>query len=91
MDLTNRMRTKITKMDKSIYSLENLKSRIDNVGKEYVGKMFLCFDTNEKYMSEISEIISKTISYHISQGDISPRFEREFRQFLASVITLNIQ
>ena len=71
-------------------SILNLQQNISAVKESYVREPYT-FETQERLMYDIKHLIDSTIHCHLQNGDISSHFEKDFREFIASIISCEIR
>lgn len=90
MNIKNQLETRIIKKEKpGKYSILNINENIEEKLKKHVGEN-KTFEQAQIIIEETGTIIDKTIEYNINVGNINSRFEKEFRQFLARIIDVDI-
>ena len=77
------------KFKENEFSILNLKTNINECLSKYEGKPH-SLEYTKIVVEEVSNIVNKTITNHIQNGDINSRFEKDFREFLSNIIDLNI-
>jgi len=90
MEITSQIKERIIN-DKELdeFSILNLKNNIDKKMANFINKA-RTFQQTQEIVEVVGGIVDETINFHINNGDISQKFEKVFRKFISTTITMEI-